>query len=75
LDNLGRIKQIRCPTLILHGNADALVPIEMGKELAAAAAGPVEFAIVDGSGHNDTYDRGGKTYKDKLAAFVSGGPR
>lgn len=75
LDNLGRIKQIRCPTLILHGNADALVPIEMGKELAAAAAGPVEFAIVDGSGHNDTYDMGGNTYKDKLAAFVSGGPR
>jgi len=70
LDNLGRVKQIRCPTLILHGNADALVPIEMGKELAAAAAGPVEFAIIDGSGHNETYDLGGKAYRDKLAAFV-----
>jgi uncharacterized protein len=70
LDNLGRIKQIRCPTLILHGNADALVPIEMGKALAAAAAGPVEFVIVDGSGHNETYDLGGASYRDKLAAFV-----
>ena len=70
LDNLGRIKQIRCPTVILHGNADALVPIEMGKALAAAAAGPVEFVIVDGSGHNETYDLGGASYRDKLAAFV-----
>ena len=70
LDNLGRIKQIHCPTLIFHGNADALVPIEMGQELARAAAGPVEFVIIDRSGHNDTYELGAKAYRDKLAAFV-----
>jgi fermentation-respiration switch protein FrsA (DUF1100 family) len=70
LDNLERIKQIRCPTLILHGNADALGPIEMGKELGAAAGGPIDFVIIDGSGHNETYDLGGTTYREKLAAFV-----
>jgi len=70
LDNLARIKQIDCPTLIFHGNADLLVPIEMGKELAAAAAGPVEFVMIDGSGHNDTYEMGGTAYKNKIAAFV-----
>ena len=70
LDNLSRIKQIRCPTLIFHGNADMLVPIEMGKEVAAAAAGPVEFVTIEGSGHNDTYDIGGRRYAEKIAAFV-----
>jgi fermentation-respiration switch protein FrsA (DUF1100 family) len=71
LDNLDRITKISCPMLIFHGNADALVPIEMGKELAAAAGGgPVEFVIIDRSGHNDTYDLGGATYREKLAAFV-----
>jgi fermentation-respiration switch protein FrsA (DUF1100 family) len=70
LDNLARIKQIECPTLIFHGNADVLVPIEMGKELAAAAAGPVEFVMIEGSAHNDTYDLGGRRYRDKIAEFV-----
>jgi len=70
LDNLARIKRIRCPTLIFHGNADMLVPIEMGKEVAAAAAGPVEFVLIDESGHNDTYDLGGRRYRDKVAEFV-----
>jgi fermentation-respiration switch protein FrsA (DUF1100 family) len=61
---------IRCPTLIFHGTADMLVPMRMGQDVAAAAGGPVEFVMIEGSGHNDTYDLGGKTYRDKLAAFV-----
>jgi len=26
--------------------------------------------MIDGAGHNDTYDMGGEAYKQKLAAFV-----
>jgi fermentation-respiration switch protein FrsA (DUF1100 family) len=70
LDNLENIKRIRCPILIFHGTADKLVPIEMGRAVAAAAAGPVEFVMIEGADHNDTYDVGGKAYKEKLAAFV-----
>ena len=70
LDNLGRMPGIRCPSLIFHGTADMLVPMRMGQEVAAAAGGPVEFVMIEGSGHNETYDLGGKIYRDKLAAFV-----
>jgi fermentation-respiration switch protein FrsA (DUF1100 family) len=70
LDNIGRMPGIRCPALIFHGTADMLVPMRMGQDVAAAAGGPVEFVMIEGSGHNDTYDLGGKTYRDKLAAFV-----
>lgn len=70
LDNVGRMPRIHCPTLVLHGTADMLVPMKMGREVAAAAGGPVEFVMIEGAGHNDTYDLGGKAYKDKLAAFV-----
>jgi len=38
--------------------------------VAAAAGGPVEFVMIEGAGHNDTYTMGGKAYKEKLAAFV-----
>jgi len=70
LDNVGRMRSIRCPTLIFHGTADMLVPMKMGRDVAAAAGGPVEFVMIEGAGHNDTYDMGGKAYKAKLAAFV-----
>jgi len=70
LDNIGRMPSIRCPVLIFHGTADMLVPIQMGRDVAAAAGGPVEFVMIEGAGHNDTYDMGGNAYRDKLAAFV-----
>jgi uncharacterized protein len=70
LDNIGRMPGIRCPTLVFHGTADMLVPMRMGQDVAAAAGGPVEFVMIEGSGHNDTYDLGGTSYRDKLAAFV-----
>jgi len=72
LDNLGRMPQIRCPVLVFHGDADRLVPTAMGKEVAAAASGPVEMVLIHGAGHNDTYDRGGREYRDKLWEFVVG---
>ncbi len=70
LDNLGAMPRIHCPVLIFHGTADVLVPIKMGHEVAAASGGPVEFVMIEGAGHNDTYDMGGRAYKEKLAAFV-----
>src|SRR5205814_10567686 len=36
------------------------------REVAAAAAGPVELVLIHGAGHNETYDRGGRQYRDKL---------
>ena len=70
LDNIGRMPRIHCPTLVFHGTADMVAPIKMGRDVAAAAGGPVEFVMIEGAGHNDTYDMGGKAYRDKLAAFV-----
>jgi fermentation-respiration switch protein FrsA (DUF1100 family) len=72
LDNLATIRRVRCPVLIFHGTGDRLVPFEMGRRMAEAAQerGPVEFVILEGSGHNETYDVGWKAYRDKLAGFV-----
>lgn len=73
LDNIGRMPRIHCPTLIFHGTADMIVPIQMGRDVAAAAGGgPVEFVMIEGAGHNDTYEMGGNAYRDRMAAFVRG---
>jgi len=70
LDNIDRIRRIQCPLLVFHGTADMLVPMRMGRDVAAAAGGPVEFVMLEGAGHNDTYDMGGTAYRNKIAAFV-----
>lgn len=52
-DNLAAAPQVRCPVLIVHGDADDIVPIALGEQLRAAFAGPAELLVVPGGGHND----------------------
>ncbi len=75
LDNLTMIKRVRCPVLVFQGTADRLVPAAMGVKVAAAASGPVEAVLIEGAGHNDTYEIGGRTYREKVTAFVLGANR
>jgi uncharacterized protein len=74
LDNVENIRRVRCPVLVFHGTADMLVPMKMGKAVAEAAPGAVEFVMIEGAGHNDTYEMGGIAYKEKMAEFVRGAP-
>lgn len=71
LDNLDHISRVRCPVLVLHGTADRLVPIDMGRRVAAAAPGPVEFVIIEGAGHNETYEIGGRAYRERMWQFLN----
>jgi uncharacterized protein len=70
LDNVANVKRANCPTLIFRGDADRLVPPNMGLEVAAAASQPVEVVTIHGAGHNDTYEIGGREYRNKMWAFM-----
>lgn len=52
LDNLGLIGEVREPILIIHGERDALFPVETARRLGEAASPPVEPVIIPGAGHN-----------------------
>lgn len=54
-DSEARIAHIDAPLLMIHGADDDIVPLDMGRELFAAAAEPKEFSLVEGAGHNDVY--------------------
>jgi pimeloyl-ACP methyl ester carboxylesterase len=41
------------PTTIIYGTADAIVPAELSRAVAAAAAGPTGLVEVKGADHND----------------------
>jgi hypothetical protein len=51
-DNLAKITRIPCPVVILHGSQDEVIPVAMGRKLAAAAPG-LTYLEVPGAGHND----------------------
>lgn len=46
------IRRVAAPILLLHGEDDALVPIEHARRLSAAAEGPVTFLPLAGEGHD-----------------------
>lgn len=50
-DRTAAIKQISVPTLVLHGAADALVPLACGKDSAAAIPN-ARLTIIEGMGHD-----------------------
>ncbi|GAA6165955.1 alpha/beta hydrolase [Pelagimonas sp. KU-00592-HH] len=60
LDNqwpsLSRSRALTMPLLVLHGTADDLIPIEMGRQIyAAAPSGEKVFVAVKGAGHTDLW--------------------
>lgn len=48
------IRQVNCPTLIIHSRNDEIVPFEFGLELYEAANEPKRFVELFGS-HNDSF--------------------
>jgi pimeloyl-ACP methyl ester carboxylesterase len=50
-DITGRVGEITCPALILHGTADAAIPFARAEELREGLGGPTELVAVDGGSH------------------------
>jgi pimeloyl-ACP methyl ester carboxylesterase len=48
--------QIRSPVLIIHGDADDLIPVHHGKGLAARIGEKARLVVLSGRGHNDLWD-------------------
>lgn len=70
-DSLSKIKDIKVPILIMHGDKDSLVPIEHGIKLFDQANEPKVFYTIPGASHNDTHIVGGEEYFDVIRDFVN----
>lgn len=69
-DSLAKMGKVEAPVLMLHGDRDDIVPLEIGRKLFLAAHEPREFFVIQGAGHNDTYLVGGGDYFRVLRRFV-----
>jgi hypothetical protein len=65
---LSRASRLRCPTLLLHGGADALVPPLHSRRLYDAIPAPKQLQIIPGAGHGALQQS--PTYYETILAFL-----
>ncbi len=58
------------PVLIIHGQEDDMIPVEMAYQLYDAVNGPKELLIVPGAGHAQAVDKDPKLYYETVFSFL-----
>lgn len=69
-DTVEAVRRLRAPLLVLHGDADEVVPIRQARAVFDAAPAPKVFVTLPATRHNDTYLAGGETYWRAWATFL-----
>jgi pimeloyl-ACP methyl ester carboxylesterase len=69
-----KIKEIRIPTLIIHGERDDIIPVAEGRTLLAlSGASQKRSLFVPGAGHNDLFEHALDVYMEAVASFTDAG--
>jgi len=65
-----KLRAVRRPILVIHGDRDRIVPLHMGQAVFEAAQPPKDWYVVRGAGHNDVVSVGGVSYFERFKRFV-----
>jgi fermentation-respiration switch protein FrsA (DUF1100 family) len=52
-ETLRHLKNVEAPVLVVHGELDRIIPVAMGRKVAASARGPSEIVTFPEAGHSD----------------------
>jgi fermentation-respiration switch protein FrsA (DUF1100 family) len=64
------LQEFRKPVLVVHGDADTIIPFALGRELFEGLAAPKHFVTIEGADHNDFFDIGDRRYWPAVAQFL-----
>ena len=64
-----KLRRVKVPVLISHGDPDPVIPLDEGRALYAAANEPKKLLIFPGAGHN-VFGSTGAVYLDQLTTFI-----
>jgi fermentation-respiration switch protein FrsA (DUF1100 family) len=65
------LRQVHSPTLVMHGDADTVVPFALGRALFERLAGAKHFVTIHGGDHNDLAPPDEPAYWGAVDAFIS----
>jgi fermentation-respiration switch protein FrsA (DUF1100 family) len=68
-DTEKKIPQVHVPLLLMHGDADEVIPFSQGEAVYKLANEPKAFWRVAGAHHNDLLDVAGREYVPRLRGF------
>jgi len=57
-DTMRHLRDVKAPLLVVHGEEDEVIPVDMGRAVYAAANGPKELVTFPGAGHSDHHLHG-----------------
>ena len=60
-----------CPVLVMHGDADRVIPFSNGRELHDALPEPKRFQVIRGGDHNDLVPSSPRDYWTAVHEFVA----
>jgi fermentation-respiration switch protein FrsA (DUF1100 family) len=69
-DSRSKMKKVKIPILILHGDADETVPYAHGRQLFSEAHEPKQFYTIRNAGHNEVDLVGGEAYYQVVSDFI-----
>jgi fermentation-respiration switch protein FrsA (DUF1100 family) len=64
-----RLRGFQKPVLVIHGDADSIIPFALGKELFDRIDAPKEFVRISGADHNDFFSVTHTAYWTPIVAF------
>jgi len=70
-NNLKKFAEVKLPTLILHGDRDEVLPLEMGQALKEVAPDQTRLVVISGAGHNNIESINKAQYYAYIDAFCS----
>ena len=70
--NKDKIREVTLPTLIIHGEQDNMIPVQIGKALYnLSGAKDKELVVIPGAGHDDLIDKEKAQYLSAIEQFVN----
>lgn len=70
-DSLAKMRSLKVPVLILHGEKDAIVPSRMSQQLYNAAPHPKRLLLIPSKGHLSIYQPGDYSYLKAIEEFTA----
>jgi fermentation-respiration switch protein FrsA (DUF1100 family) len=68
----GFLQKVGSPVLVMHGDADSVIPIGLGRALFERIPGPKRFVTIAGGDHNDLSPRDAEGYWKAVGDFIAG---
>ncbi|MGH9347441.1 MAG: alpha/beta hydrolase [Vicinamibacterales bacterium] len=69
-DTAGPLRGFDKPVLVVHGDADRIIPYSLGRELFERLDAPKRFVTLRGADHNDFFDARHEAYWAPIRAFL-----